>query len=130
MGKTVSTGIGFQASVDENEKADTTDVLENVTVDDLKEFGMIPELLGRLPVIASLKNLNIETLKRILCEPKDSLVSQYKKYFQFDGIELEFSEEALTAIAEKAYDVKKDQVIPFSKYLSFIVVLGLLKLAD
>lgn len=105
MGKTVSTGIGFQASVDENKKADTTDVLENVTVDDLKEFGMIPELLGRLPVIASLKNLNIETLKRILCEPKDSLVSQYKKYFQFDGIELEFSEEALTAIAEKAYDV-------------------------
>lgn len=99
-------GVGFQSASQEEEVSDIDeDIMSYVTNEDLKEFGIIPELLGRLPVIASLQKLSIELLKRVLSEPKDCLVSQYKKYFKFDGIELEFQDEALEAIAEKASEV-------------------------
>ncbi len=81
--------------------ADTTpgNVLEHVTAEDLTEFGLIPELIGRLPVVASLDQLTEATLCRVLREPKNSLVKQYQKLFQMEGAELEFSEDALRAIA-------------------------------
>lgn len=78
---------------------ESSSTLENVTAEDLCEFGMIPELIGRLPVIASLDPLSESTLCRVLREPKNSLVKQYQKLFHMEGATLEFSEEALRAIA-------------------------------
>ncbi|MBQ9874525.1 MAG: ATP-dependent Clp protease ATP-binding subunit ClpX [Thermoguttaceae bacterium] len=80
--------------------------LEDVTPEDLCEFGMIPELVGRLPVVASLDEPTEATLRRILVEPKNSLVKQYRKLFAMEGAELEFSDEALKAIAKIAIESK------------------------
>lgn len=77
-----------------------------VTEEDLREFGMIPEFLGRLPVIAPLEHLTVETLKMILTEPKNSLYEQYKKMFSFDGIEFSMQEDALWEVAKRAYEKK------------------------
>lgn len=82
-----------------SESSGPGNVLENVTAEDLCEFGMIPELIGRLPVVAPLDQLTEATLCRVLREPKNSLVKQYRKLFQLEGAELEFSEDALRAIA-------------------------------
>ena len=81
-------------------------VLEYVSAEDLCEFGMIPELIGRLPVVASLDPLSEDTLCRVLREPKNSLVKQYQKLFQMENAELEFSEEALHAIAAVSLERK------------------------
>ena len=70
------------------------------------KYGMIPEFIGRLPVIAELKALAVEDLVKILKEPKNALIKQYKALFEFDGIELEFTDEAIEEIAKKAYDSK------------------------
>ena len=70
--------------------------------EDLLKFGMIPEFIGRLPVITSVHNLDREALIRILTEPKNALVRQYKRLFELDGVELEFTEDALEAIADQA----------------------------
>ena len=70
--------------------------------EDLLKFGMIPEFIGRLPVITSVPNLDREALIRILTEPKNALVRQYKRLFELDGVELEFSDDALEAIADQA----------------------------
>lgn len=85
--------IGFDVK-EENENANF-EILE----EDLVEFGLIPELIGRLPCITPLSKLDIDSLVGVLCEPKDSLVKQYKKLFSFDGVELDFTKEALEAIA-------------------------------
>lgn len=82
------------------------EILAQVTPEDLIEFGIIPELVGRLPVISSLAPLDVETLVRILTEPKNSLVKQYKKLFEYESCALEFEPDALTAIAEKAIERK------------------------
>ena len=71
---------------------------------DLLKFGIIPELVGRLPVITALQSLDKEQLVRILTEPKNALVKQYQKLLEYDNVELEFQPEALTAVAEKAID--------------------------
>ena len=81
-------------------------VLENVTPDDLCEYGLIPELIGRLPVVATLDPLSESTLCRVLREPKNSLVKQYKKLFEMEGAELEFSEDALRAIAATSMETQ------------------------
>ena len=81
-------------------------VLENVTPDDLCEYGLIPELIGRLPVVATLDPLSESTLCRVLREPKNSLVRQYKKLFEMEGAELEFSEDALRAIAATSMETQ------------------------
>jgi ATP-dependent Clp protease ATP-binding subunit ClpX len=80
------------------------DLLAQVTPDDLIEFGMIPEFVGRLPLIATLSPLDTPTLTRILTEPANALVRQYQKFFEFEGCELEFTPEALQLIAERALD--------------------------
>ena len=81
-------------------------LLSQITPQDLVKFGLIPELVGRLPVIATLTALDKETLVAILTEPKNSLVKQYKKLFELEGVELEFEQEALEAIAERAIERK------------------------
>jgi ATP-dependent Clp protease ATP-binding subunit ClpX len=99
--------IGFTSELD---KAETTEerahVLAEVQPEDLIEFGMIPEFVGRLPVVATLEPLDVKTLISILTEPKNALVKQYQKFFRMEGSELEFTSKALTLIAERA--LKRD----------------------
>jgi len=87
-------------------KRDETDLLQYVETDDLVQFGLIPELVGRLHMIATLNDLTKEDLVRILTEPKNALVKQYKKLFALDGVELTFQKEALEAIADLAFERK------------------------
>jgi ATP-dependent Clp protease ATP-binding subunit ClpX len=77
-------------------------ILEHVLPEDLLKFGLIPEFIGRLPVIGAVSNLDRDALIRILVEPKNALVKQYQKFFHFDDVELVFSDDALDAIADEA----------------------------
>jgi ATP-dependent Clp protease ATP-binding subunit ClpX len=95
-------GIGFGASLRSKADIDTADVFGDVMPEDLLKYGMIPEFIGRLPVITSVHNLDREALIRILTEPKNALVRQYKRLFELDGVELEFETDALEAIADQA----------------------------
>ena len=93
--------IGFRADL--KDKYDhEKNLIRKVTVEDLRNFGMIPEFLGRLPIIYTLDGLSEEMMVRILKEPKNSLVKQYEKLFELDGVKLEFDESAINAIAEKS----------------------------
>ncbi|WP_020672182.1 ATP-dependent Clp protease ATP-binding subunit ClpX [Amycolatopsis nigrescens] len=89
-------GIGFGATIRVNRRQ------EHVRPEDLIEFGLIPELVGRLPVVAAVRPLEKAALTRILTEPRDALLKQYRKLFEYDGVELEFTEDAVGAIAEQA----------------------------
>jgi ATP-dependent Clp protease ATP-binding subunit ClpX len=95
-------GIGFGASLHSKADVDAIDVFGDVMPEDLLKYGMIPEFIGRLPIITSVHNLDREALIKILTEPKNALVRQYKKLFELDGVELEFSDDALEAIADQA----------------------------
>ncbi|HVE63579.1 MAG TPA: ATP-dependent Clp protease ATP-binding subunit ClpX [Mycobacteriales bacterium] len=94
--------IGFGAVLHGKHEVDAVDVFGDVMPEDLLKFGMIPEFIGRLPVISSVHNLDRVALIRILTEPRNALVKQYSKLFELDGVELEFAEDALEAIAEQA----------------------------
>lgn len=78
------------------------EVLKNALPQDFVKFGMIPEIIGRVPVVVSLDALDKETLVRILREPKNSIIKQYKKLFELDGVDLDFEDEAIEAIADKS----------------------------
>lgn len=96
-------GIGFNASVKSKDNAKRIgDLLEDVQAEDLVKFGLIPEFIGRLPVVATLTELDESALVRILTEPKNSLVRQYARLFEMEGVELDFRDEALKAVAHKA----------------------------
>jgi ATP-dependent Clp protease ATP-binding subunit ClpX len=95
-------GIGFGASLRGKLEVDAADVFGDVMPEDLLKYGMIPEFVGRLPVITSVHNLDRTALIRILTEPKNALVRQYKRLFDLDGVELEFSDDAMEAIADQA----------------------------
>jgi len=95
-------GLGFGAELRARADVDTADVFGDVMPEDLLRFGMIPEFIGRLPVITSVRNLDREALIRILTEPRNALVRQYRKLFELDNVELEFTEDALEAIADQA----------------------------
>jgi ATP-dependent Clp protease ATP-binding subunit ClpX len=98
-----STGIGFSAEVKgKAESPDIGETLRDVEPEDLVKYGLIPEFVGRLPVVATLEELDEEALVRILVEPKNALVKQYKALFEMEGAELEIREDALVAIAGKA----------------------------
>ncbi|MDR0186791.1 ATP-dependent Clp protease ATP-binding subunit ClpX [Prevotella brunnea] len=97
--------VGYN-SVQNVAKIDKEDLMKYVLPQDLKSFGLIPEIIGRLPVLTYLNPLNKEALRRILVEPKNSIVKQYKKLFAMDGIELTFSEDALNCIVDKAVEYK------------------------
>ncbi|MEL6867357.1 MAG: ATP-dependent Clp protease ATP-binding subunit ClpX [Bacteroidota bacterium] len=96
--------IGFNGK--EKERVERDNLLQLINHQDLKRFGLIPELIGRLPVLTYLEPLDGEALKRILTDPKNSLVKQYKRLFELEGIELTFTSEALEAIADKALEYK------------------------
>lgn len=95
-------GLGFGAEVRSKAEIDTTDHFADVMPEDLIKFGLIPEFIGRLPVVASVTNLDKESLVKILSEPKNALVKQYIRLFEMDGVELEFTDDALEAIADQA----------------------------
>lgn len=95
-------GLGFGATLRSKADIDTSDVFADVMPEDLLKFGMIPEFIGRLPVITSVHNLDRDALVRILVDPKNALVRQYKRLFELDGVELEFTDDALEAVADQA----------------------------
>ncbi len=98
--------IGFNAKIGKKDEKDVGEVLRQVLPQDFVKFGMIPELIGRVPVVVSLDALDKDTLMRILKEPKNSIIKQYKKLFELDGVDLTFEDEAIEAIAQKTLDRK------------------------
>ena len=97
-----SSALGFAADVKSKKELNKTAWMKDVVSHDIVKYGLIPELIGRLPVITYLEGLDKDALVRVLLEPKDSVIKQYKKLFELDNVELEFKEDALEAIAEKA----------------------------
>lgn len=107
LNRSLKTGIGFSAEVkSEHDGKQITELLAGVEPEDLIRYGLIPEFVGRLPVVAVLEELNEAALISILRDPKNALVKQYSKMFEMEGCQLEFREEALLAIAQKARDRK------------------------
>lgn len=98
--------MGFGKEIKSTSKADISELLNMVEPQDLLKFGIIPEFIGRLPIIVNLETLDEEALKMILTQPKNALVKQYKKLFEIDGIELEVTEDALDAVAKRAIERK------------------------
>ena len=98
--------IGFSSEVLTKEEKEKVDLFKDVTPHDIVKFGIIPELVGRIPVIVALKNLDREALVKILNEPKNAIVKQYKKLFSMDDVELRFTDGALEKIADKAIELK------------------------
>src|SRR6201993_651979 len=94
-------GVGFAAAIEAKAERDAGEVFEHCLPEDLIEYGLIPEFIGRLPVMSAVHQLTREDLVSILVEPRNALVKQFQRFFAFDGIELVFSEDSLTAIAEK-----------------------------
>lgn len=101
-----STSLGFGGEVHGKRELDETNWMKDVTPHDLVKYGLIPELVGRIPVITSLEALDETSLVRILKEPKNSLVKQYKKLFDLDQVDLEFTDEALIAVAQRTLERK------------------------
>src|SRR5512134_3070848 len=95
-------GVGFGADIRRADEKDLGDLLGHVLPEDLLKFGLIPEFIGRLPVIGAVANLDKDALVRILTEPKNALLKQYRKFFEFEDVELEFTDDALEAVAEQA----------------------------
>ena len=104
--RVAKSSLGFGSTLADKSELDYDKLMSQVTPQDLVKFGLIPELIGRLPVIATLTELDEEGLIRILTEPKNALVKQYQKLFAMEGIELEFTHEALQAVAKKAVERK------------------------
>ena len=104
--RTASGSLGFGGEVHGKKELDQIGWMKDVTPHDLVKYGLIPELVGRIPVITALNALDEEALVRILREPKNSLLNQYKKLFDLDKVDLEFTEDALTAVAKKTLERK------------------------
>ena len=104
--RTGKKSIGFGSKIESEKEVSKYKVFEELLPQDLLKFGLIPEFIGRLPVIATLKELDKEALGKILVEPKNSLVKQYKKLFEIDNVELVFEDDAISAIVDKAVERK------------------------
>ena len=104
--RTEKSSMGFGADIRSSKEKIADDNLSTVQPQDLLKYGLIPEFIGRIPVIASLEHLDEEALIQILTEPRNALVKQYIKMFRIEGVELEFHQDALVAIAKKAMDTK------------------------
>ncbi len=104
--RTGEKAIGFGSNIKSKKELKTYEIFQELLPQDLLKFGLIPEFIGRLPIIATLKELDREALIKILVEPKNALVKQYQKLFQIDGVELSFNKEALGAIVDKAIERK------------------------
>jgi len=100
------TAIGFGAKVKNSEEGNLSELIKKLEPEDLIKYGLIPEFVGRMPVIATLQDLDEKSLIKILKEPKNSLLKQYKKLFEFENVKLEFRENALSEIAKKAINKK------------------------
>ncbi len=94
--------LGFRANVESKRDRHAGDLLQHIMPEDLLKFGLIPEFIGRLPVVTTLRALDHEALVQILTEPKNALVKQYSKFFEYDGVDLQFAPDALQAIADEA----------------------------
>ncbi len=95
-------GLGFGAEIRSKDDLETAENFSDVMPEDLIKFGLIPEFIGRLPVVASVTTLDKDALVQILTEPRNALVKQYRRLFEMDGVELEFTEDALEAVADQA----------------------------
>ncbi len=95
-------GVGFGADVRRSDEKELGELLAGVLPEDLLKFGLIPEFVGRLPVVGAVHNLDKDALMRILVEPKNALLRQYQKFFQFDDVDLVFTDDALDAVADEA----------------------------
>ena len=104
--RTGKKSIGFGTKIESSKEINKYEIFQELLPQDLLKFGLIPEFIGRLPIIATLKDLDKKALVKILVEPKNSLVKQYQKLFEIDGVELIFKEEALEAIVDKAIERK------------------------
>jgi len=100
--RTRTTSVGFGAEIRSKHESNVGELLKAIMPGDLLKFGLIPEFVGRLPIVVTLEALDEEALVKILSEPKNALIKQYKKLFEMDNVELEFKEEALKAIAKEA----------------------------
>ena len=100
------TSIGFGAEVKSYKDQSLSEIMKNLEPEDLIKYGLIPEFIGRMPIIATLNDLDEKSLIKILKEPKNSLIKQYKRLFEFENVELEFKDDALTEIAKKAIKKK------------------------
>jgi len=98
--------MGFGADIKSTGEKDLVELYSHLHPDDLIKYGLIPEFVGRLPIIVTLEELNIDILKKIITEPKNAIIKQYKESFKLDNIDLEFDEEAIAAIAKKAMEYK------------------------
>jgi ATP-dependent Clp protease ATP-binding subunit ClpX len=101
-GRVGNRGVGFGADIRRADDKNLGELLSGVLPEDLLKFGLIPEFVGRLPVIGAVHNLDKDALMRILVEPKNALIKQYQKFFHFDDVELTFADDALDAIADEA----------------------------
>lgn len=101
-----ASSLGFGASVKKKEMEESINKFENIQPQDLIKYGMIPEFVGRLPIVATLDSLDEKALERILVEPKNAITKQYIQMFKMDGIDLSFEPEAITAVAKKAIELK------------------------
>ena len=99
-------GVGFGSKLDTQEERERVDMFEKVRPEDLVKFGLIPEFIGRLPVVATVENLDQSSLVKVLTEPKNSLVKQYQRLFEMDGAHLDITPEALSEIADLALERK------------------------
>ena len=100
--RVVKSGMGFGSDVEKKRGTDYNDLISDITSEDLMSFGLIPEFVGRLPIVTALEQLDEEALERILIEPKNSIVKQYTKLFELDEIKLDFKKSAIDAIVKKA----------------------------
>jgi ATP-dependent Clp protease ATP-binding subunit ClpX len=97
-------GVGFSAAIQSKEQRDAGEIFEHCLPEDLIQYGLIPEFIGRLPVMSAIHQLSRDELMQILTEPRNALVKQFQRFFQFDGIELVFYDDALSSIADKALE--------------------------
>ena len=98
--------IGFGAKVKDYKEQTLSDIMKKLEPEDLIKYGLIPEFIGRMPIIATLDDLDKKSLIKILNEPKNSLIKQYQRLFEFENVNLEFKDEAISEIAEKAISKK------------------------
>jgi len=97
-------GVGFSAAIQSKEQRDLGEMFEHCLPEDLIQYGLIPEFIGRLPVMSAIHQLSRDELMQILTEPRNALVKQFQRFFQFDGIELVFADESLISVADKALE--------------------------
>lgn len=98
--------LGFNATIKTKAENEKQNVVQNLQPTDLIKFGLIPEFVGRLPIVVGLSNLNEEALVKILSEPKNAIIKQYKKMFKMDDVEIEFKDDAILAVAKRAMELK------------------------